>query len=277
MTTLRVDGADLSYEVRGAGTPIVFLHGLGSDGASWEAQINAFAARYRCITVDFRGSGASRDRDHPRGPFSMSRFAADVHALLQHLDASPAHVVGLSLGGMVAFQLAVDAPSCIRSLVIVNSGPAVVPRTLAERWAMTVRKIVTRVWGPAVFGRILAPKLFPKPEHGQLRERFQMAMAANDKGAYIATLKAILGWSVVDRIGEITAPSLIVAADSDYTSVESKEVYARRMPNAHVVVVADAHHALPLESPQAFNAVLAEFLSEVDGAVAQIPDAAATV
>jgi len=77
------------------------------------------------ITVDFRGSGKSRDRAHPKGPFSIRQFAADVHALLHHLGAAPAHVVGLSLGGMVAFQLVVDFPDDVASLAIVNSGPAV--------------------------------------------------------------------------------------------------------------------------------------------------------
>lgn len=260
MTTLHVDGADLAYEVRGAGEPLLFLHGLGANGGSWDAQVAHFAPRYRTITVDFRGSGASRDRVHPRGPFSMARFASDVRALLAHLDASPAHVVGLSLGGMVAFQLAVDAPQCTRSLVIVNSGPEVIPRSAAERWAMGVRQVVTRLMGPAAFARILAPKLFPKEEHAELRERFKAMMAANDKGAYVATLEAILGWSVADKLEELALPALIVTGDHDYTPVAAKEAYRRRMPNARLAVVEGAHHALPLEFPEAFNAVLDNFL-----------------
>jgi 3-oxoadipate enol-lactonase len=281
MRTLSVDGVELAYDVRGTGSPLLFLHGLGSNGASWEAQVDAFALRYRTITVDLRGSGASRDSARPHGPFTMSRFARDIVALLEHLGAEPAHVVGLSLGGMVAFQLAVDSPSSVRSLVIVNSGPEVIPRTLAERWAMAVRQVITRVVGPAGFANVLAPKLFPKPEHEALRERFKATMAANDKGAYIATLEAILGWSVLAHVGQIAVPALIVCADQDYTPVSAKEAYAQRIPNARIVVVEDSHHALPIESPEAFNAVLDDFLAEIEGARAQAegvaPNAAAPI
>ena len=264
MPSFDVDGATLHYDVQGDGPPLLFLHGLGARADTWAPQVARFAPRYRTIAVDFRGSGASRDRAHPAGPFSIPQFAADVRALLEHLGARPAHVVGLSLGGMVAFQLAVDAPACIRTLTIVNSGPAVVVRTLAERWAMLVRRVITHVAGPAAFAKILAPKLFPKPEHGALREEFQAMMAANDRAAYAATLKAILGWSVVDRIGGIVAPTLVVAGDQDYTPVAAKESYVRLMPNARLAVVADSHHALPMEAPERFNAVLAAFLDQVD-------------
>ena len=260
MPTLHVDGAELAYELRGEGPPLLLLHGLGANGGMWERQVDAFAARYRTITLDFRGSGKSRDRDHPAGPFSLAQFAGDARALLHHVGAAPAHVVGLSLGGMVAFQLAVDSPACVRSLTIVNSGPAVVPRTPAERWAIAFRQVVTRLAGPAAFGRILAPKLFPKPDQRELRERFKATLAANDRRAYVATLNAILGWSVADRIGGIAAPTLIVAADQDYTSVASKEAYARLIPGARVAVIEDTRHALPMEAPERFNAVLAEFL-----------------
>jgi 3-oxoadipate enol-lactonase len=262
MPTFAHDGGTLAYDERGSGAPLLLLHGLGSSGASWVAQVEAFAPHFRTITVDLRGSGASRDEQHPQGPFTMAQFASDVRALLEHLGATPAHVVGLSLGGMVAFQLAVDAPRHVRTLTIVNSGPAVVPRTLVERWAIAVRQVVTRVAGPATFAKILAPKLFPKPtpEHEALRERFRAVMRANDKGAYIATLDAILGWTVLDRIARIDVPTLVVAAAHDYTSVASKEEWMRRMPTARLAVVPDSHHALPMEEPAAFNSVLLDFL-----------------
>jgi 3-oxoadipate enol-lactonase len=264
MPTLSVHGADLVYQETGHGAPVLLLHGLGANLGTWDAQVAALAPHYRTIAMDLRGSGASRDREHPQGPFSIPQFAADARALLDHLGAVPAHVVGLSLGGMIAFQLAVDAPGQCRSLTIVNSGPAVVPRNLVERGALGMRRVVTQLVGPATFARLLAPKLFPRAEHAALRERFKAMVAANDPKAYVATLDAILGWSVLDRIGTITAPTLVVSADHDYTSVASKAAYVRLMPNARLAVVDDTRHALPMEAPNRFNAVLARFLASVE-------------
>lgn len=264
MPILSLADADLAYQVSGEGPPLLLLHGLGANAATWQLQVAAFAPRYRVITLDLRGTPASRDRLHPQGPFSIPQFAADARALLDHLGARPAHVVGLSLGGMIAFQMAVDDPSYFTSMTIVNSGPAVVPRTFVERWAIGVRQVITRLAGPATFAKILAPKLFPKPEHAALRESFKATLGANDPKAYLATLNAILGWTVLDRIGGIALPTLVVTADHDYTSVASKEEYLRLMPTARLAVVADSRHALPMENPEPFNAVLAAFLREVE-------------
>jgi 3-oxoadipate enol-lactonase len=261
---LSLSDADLAYHVRGEGPPLLLLHGLGANAASWQLQVDAFAHRFRVIAPDLRGSPASRDRLQPHGPFSMAQFAADARALLNHLEAGPAHVVGLSMGGMIAFQMAIDDPSSFRSMTIVNSGPAVVPRTLAERWTIGVRQVIARLAGPATIARILAPKLFPNPEQGALRASFRATLGANDPRAYLATLNAIVGWTVLDRIAAITLPTLVISADRDYTPVAAKEEYVRRMPNARLVVVKDSRHALPIERPEAFNAVLAAFLDEVE-------------
>lgn len=261
MPTLTTPDAELHYEDRGSGETILFLHGLGSSSEAWAPQIDHFAARHRCIALDARGSGRSRDLARPHGPFALSDFARDAATLLDRLGAGPAHVVGLSMGEMLAFQLAVDSPKSVRSLVITNSGPAVVPRTAREHAALFTRKVVARLFGPKGMAKMLAPRLFPKLEHASLRASFMESMAKNDRRAYLATTNAIIGWSVEDRIGEIEAPALIVAADGDYTSVASKQAYARRMKRARVVVVPDARHAFPVEDPARFNACVDEFLA----------------
>ena len=260
MPTLEVNDATLHYEEVGRGAAVLLLHGLGSSAADWAPQMEVLKSRYRVIALDMRGSGTSRDLKHPGGPFSVSQFAADATALLGHLAATPAHIVGLSMGGMIAFQMAVDFPDAVRSMVIVNSGPALVPRTGKERRAFAIRRLIARVWGPRGMGKMLAKRLFPHPDHGEKRRLFIESMARNDKRAYIASQEAIIGWSVLDRIGDITVPVLVVASDQDYTPVALKEAYASRMKRAEVVVVADARHALPLEFPEKLNPILATFL-----------------
>jgi pimeloyl-ACP methyl ester carboxylesterase len=265
MPTLRTDDAELFYEDTGRGEPVLLLHGLGGSTADWAASVAALAPHYRVLTADARGSGRSRDLRRPAGPFSVKQFADDTAALLGDRGAAPAHVVGLSMGGMVAFQLAVDYPHSVRTLTIVNSGPALVPRTLRERLWIGLRLVVARLFGPAGMSRLLARRLFPRPDQAPLRRAFREAMARNDRRAYAATQRALVGWSVLDRIGDIEAPALIVASDRDYTPLASKEAYARRMKRAEVVLVSGAGHALPIEAPERFNAVLLPFLARQSG------------
>lgn len=260
MPIIRINGADLFYEESGSGEPLLLLHGLGSSTLDWEHQIKAFASHYRVIALDARGSGKSRDVDHPAGPFSVKQFAADAAAVLDRLGASPAHVAGLSMGGMIAFQLAVDFPGSVRTLSIINSGPRLVPQSLKEHYGMAVRKFVSRFFGPEAWGKIMAPKLFPRPDQEAMRQQFITRMALNDKKAYWASLQALAGWSVLDRIDSIDAPTLIVHSDQDYTTLPIKEAYTKRMRNAQLVVVKDSRHTLPIEEPEKLFPVLFEFL-----------------
>lgn len=260
MPTFEIDDAKLFYEDAGRGEPVLLLHGLGGSAADWAPQIDALAPRYRAIALDVRGSGRSRDLRRPGGPFAVKQFADDAARLLDHLGAAPAHVVGLSMGGAIAFQLAVDHPRCVRSLAIVNGLAAVVPRAPSQRLTAWLRFGVARWFGPAGMARLLVRRLFPRPEQAALRRRFLENMARNDKRAYAASQRAVVGWSVLDRIGAIEVPVLVVASERDYWPVAIKEDYARRMKRAEVAVVADAGHALPIEAPERFNRVLVAFL-----------------
>jgi 3-oxoadipate enol-lactonase len=260
LTILPVADGDLAYDLAGEGRPLLLLHGLGGRGSDWAAQVAHFQPRYRVITCDVLGHGASA---RPPGPYSVARFARGVAALLRTVAPEPAHLVGLSMGGMVAFQLAVDAPDLIRSLVIVNSGPELVPRNAAERWALRMRVFTVRWLGMRRMGTMLGERLFP--DDPDRRADFLARFLTNDRHAYLAATRALIGWSVADRIEAIAAPTLAVVSDQDYTPPSRKEEYVRRIRGARMVVVPNARHALPMERPDAFNQVLDAFLAEVDG------------
>ena len=117
MPTIRVHGIDLYYEVHGAGQPVLLIHGLGSSTRDWDLQVPALAARFKVITFDVRGHARS---EKPKQRYSVKLFADDTAALIRALDIAPVHVIGISMGGMIAFQLAVDSPGLVRSLVIVK-------------------------------------------------------------------------------------------------------------------------------------------------------------
>ena len=270
MPTLRSNGIDLYYETAGQGEPLLLLHGLGSRSEDWQLQVPAFAQRYRVVAADMRGHGRT---SKPPGPYSVPMMAADVLGLLDGLGLAAAHVVGLSMGGMIAFQMAVDQPERVRSLVIVNSGPELVARTFGERLRVWQRLALARLFPPARTAQFLGPRLFPKAEQAELREMFIAHWAQNDPRAYRAAMRALIGWSVLDRVGTLRCPTLIISGDRDYTPASYKERYTALIPDARLVVIEDSGHATPIDQAERFNACVLEFLSGV-GQLAKSPDMA---
>lgn len=250
---------NLYYEITGEGQPLLFINGLGSSTRDWEKQVALFSKRYQVITFDVRGHGKS---EKPPGPYSVQLFAADTAELIKSLDIDRAHVVGISMGGMIAFQLAINAPNLVKSLVIVNSGPEFVLRTFKERLGIFKRLLIVRLLGMRKMGMVLAKCLFPKPEHENLRRVLIERWAENDKQAYLNSLRAIVGWSVTDHLSTIKCPVLVIAADEDYTPVSFKEAYVAKIPHAELVIITDSRHLTPIERPDQFNEVLMTFLSK---------------
>lgn len=183
--------------------------GLAGSGRDWRPQIELLAARYDVIAPDLRGHGTSHA---PSAPWHMADLARDVAEVLRTFGATPAHVVGLSLGGMVAFQLAVDSPALVRSLVIVNSGPAfpcrswqgsthLVPSghdSVARDGADGPRNRATAIpqARPDYFGQRVPGPLINDPQH------------------YANTLRAIRGFDVLERLGEVRCPGLAISGDA---------------------------------------------------------------
>jgi len=259
MPIVRVQDIQLYYETAGQGEPLLFIHGLGSSTRDWERQVAFFSRRYQVITFDVRGHGRS---DKPPGPYSVRLFAADTAALIKSLGIERVHVVGISMGGMIGFQLAIGEPNLVKSLVIVNSGPEFVTRTFKERLGVLQRLLIVRLLGMRRMGEVLGKRLFPKPEQEHLRRVLIERWAENDKRAYLASFRAIMGWSVVERLGEIGCPVLVVAADQDYTPVAFKEAYAANLPHAELAVISDSRHLTPVDRPEQFNEALLAFLSK---------------
>jgi 3-oxoadipate enol-lactonase len=260
MSRQRVGDIELYYEVAGQGDPLLLIHGLGSSTRDWEAQKAFFAPTYQVVVFDVRGHGQS---DKPPGPYTMTQFAVDTAGLLDSLNVGPTHVVGISMGGMIAFQLVVTRPDLCRSLVIVNSGPELLIRSFSDRLRLWQRFLIVRLLGMRKMGEVLSQRLFPKPEHAPVRETFVRRWAENDPRAYLDAMRALVGWSVSDQLDKIVCPSLIVASDNDYTPLALKEAYIGRMPDARLAIMDDSRHAVPLERPAEFSTLLAEFLREV--------------
>jgi 3-oxoadipate enol-lactonase len=259
MPRIAANKLELHYEIHGEGTALVFIHGLGSSTRDWEAQVTEFSTAYKVITFDLRGHGQS---DKPPGPYSVPMFAADMADLLHGLGVESAHIVGLSLGGAVAFQFVVDQPEAVSTMTIVNSAPTMGGNRPEVKQEIRRRVEIVQQMGMRAMGEDLSKNLFPKAIHGALRETFVERWADNEPRAYIASLLAMSGWTVVDQLGSIRCPTLVIASDQDYTPVAAKEAYVKLMPDARLIVMPDTHHAASMEEPESFNAVLATFLAK---------------
>jgi pimeloyl-ACP methyl ester carboxylesterase len=238
----------------------VLLHGLGSSRNDWPLQLPVFTPHYRTIAVDLRGHGLS---PKPAGPYRIEQMAVDVAQVLRRLDAHPAHVLGISLGGAVALQMALDFPDLVRSLVLVNTAA----RLVSDQWRhrlMGLRRMAgVYLYGMDRVAEGVAMRLFPWPEQAELRRETAERLKTNDRAAYRATLWAIARFDVRARLGEIACPTLIVAGDEDTTvPLASKHLLAERIPHSRLEIIADSGHATPVNQPEAFNRVVFQFLEQ---------------
>lgn len=257
------DDCQLHYEDYGHGAPVLLVHGLGSSTRDWEYQVPELARHYRVIALDVRGHGRS---DKPRERYSIQGFAEDVAALIEHLQLAQVHLVGISMGGMIGFQLGVDRPELLKSLCIVNSGPEVKAKSPRDYIEIAKRWTLSRLLSLDTIAKALGKLLFPKQEQEELRQKILVRWPQNDKRAYLASLDAIIGWGVRERLARISCPTLVVTADRDYTPVAQKQAYVDEMPNARLLVIEDSRHATPLDQPEQFNSSLLAFLAEVEQA-----------
>ncbi|MDQ1300227.1 MAG: hypothetical protein QG637_144 [Chloroflexota bacterium] len=260
-----VNGIRIRYELWGEGeTPLVLLHGLGSSADDWLLQLPAFAPHFRCVPLDLRGHGAS---DKPVGRYSIALFAADVAQLLQQLELAPAHVLGLSLGGLVAQQLAMQHAAVVRSLTLINTFPGLWPPprellgVLLRRRATVLRsQDMTRA------ATCVADDLFPDFRLGFLRDWTIRRLAANDADAYRRATLAVLRFWPGRRLDLVRLPTLIIAGAEDRVVPRVYQERLRaRLPHAEFVSVANSGHASNLDQPHVVNEAALKFLLALEG------------
>jgi 3-oxoadipate enol-lactonase len=164
------------------------------------------------------------------------------------------------MGGAVALQLALDQPALATRLVIANSVPTFRPRTAREHFEIGYRLAAMAILGPARLGEIGAARMFPHPHQAALRARSAERGARNARRPYLAALWHLARWSVIDRLGEIAVPVLVLAAEHDYFAHEDTVRFAYALPRRRLHVFPGTRHGLPQEAPEAFNAAVLRFL-----------------
>ena len=265
MPRIAVNGVELFYDLAGpeSAPVIAFSNSLGTSLDMWDAVVPAFIGRYRCLRYDTRGHGRSGSVDVA---VTIDDLAADLAGLLGALHIESADVVGLSLGGMTAQALAIDAPGKVRSLVLIATSAYLPTREFWKNRADTVRKDGT---GP--IADMLMPRWFTAPFRERAPEavdRTRQGLMAIDRAGYARCCEAIGGMDLRERIGKIMAPTLVlVGAEDPVTTPAMAEDIRARVPGAELTILANAAHLVSVERPDAVAAHLHAFLDAQAGIV----------
>src|SRR3990172_7926665 len=265
MPSATVNGLQYDYEEKGSGFPIVFAHGLTFDRHMWDHQVETLSSRYRCIAYDFLGHGGS-----PVGPegYSLEDEAENLHALMAQWGASPAHIVGLSLGGMMALRLALAHPEDVRSLALLDtSAEAELPERapLYEQLAATAK-----AQGPMTVADPVVGFMFSRGFVQSQPEKvaaYKRSFAALDvEGLERATKAVSRRTNVLARIPQIAAPTLVIVGSEDISTTPDKAQHiVDGIRGARLETVAGAAHMTPVEQPERVSELLSPFLAQVDG------------
>jgi pimeloyl-ACP methyl ester carboxylesterase len=275
MSTTHIDGIELYWEAHGSGDPLLLIMGLAADSLAWMFQLPAFSERYRTVVFDNRGVGRS---GKPAGPYSIARMADDAAAVLDAAGVERAHVVGVSMGGMIAQELALRHPSRVRGLVLgctYAKPDAGVERQLESSLAFfggsrgadgAIRVDLGNV-DPMMFFQHLLPTVFNAQfimtELPKLMQVFSGALQYGfSMDAILAQVGATQAHDTLERLGRIAAPTLVLTGDSDLLIPPTcSDTLAARIPGAKLAKIPGGSHGFNFETPDVFNQAVLEFLT----------------
>ncbi len=264
------DGVAIHYEVWGrrAATPILMIQGLGADSRGWALQRMAFGRRHRCFAPDNRGVGQS---GRPAGPYSLQQMASDAVGVLDAEGIEMAHVMGASMGGVIAQFIAVSHPERVRSLTLACTACRHHRwrRELLAEWAEDVGAHGMSALTRDGLQWLVGPRL--RRRFGVWLNLLARIVLAQPPEPFVSQINAILDASddVRFALADVRAPTLIITGSQDaLTPVGDAEELAELIPHARLVVITGAAHGLMVEAPNGFNDAVLSFLDDVDSGVA---------
>ena len=184
----------------------------------------------------------------------------DIFALLTHLNIPKASFVGFSMGGAVAFQLALTHPEVVEKLVIINSGPDFNSAQNSGIDILGERTKIIKEQGFETLAKTISAGMFPEDNQKDWREEFAQRILANDEDAYLKTFGELMRWGIGEKVREIPHETLVIASDMDYTPVEYKNSYVEQMQNARLMIIENSRHGIVLDQAEKLNEELMKFL-----------------
>jgi 3-oxoadipate enol-lactonase len=263
MERARINGVQIAYELRGAGLPIVMIHGAQGDQTMFTRMASDFAGSYRVLTFDQRGSGLS---EKPDMPYSIAMLADDTAALMDHLAIATAHIIGVSMGGMIAQEFALRHPRKVRSVVLGCTTPGG-PNAIRLNVDASSGAYSTRPMTAEERGKALAEAAFSKGYLAQHPEIIASMIEMRrgrpiDTVAFPHRMKAAVEHNTYDRLAEIRCPTLVITGKDDaLISWENSRILSERIKGAEEVILEPAGHCFWLEQPEQSRTAIAGFLS----------------
>lgn len=263
--TKATDGVEISYEVwgRDSGDPVLFIMGLGADRRGWLFQHLAFGREYLCIAHDNRGVGQS---ETPPGPYDLEQMARDAVSVLDDLAVDAAHIVGASMGGVIAQIIAVRHPERVRSLVLACTACRHHQwrRELLDEWEQVARTQGMGALGMKAFRWLINPRI--RKRFGMWLNLLARIVLSQPSEGFANQARAILDMpdDVRDELHTVTAPTLVIVGSQDIlTPVGDSEELCEMIPHAELAVIGGAAHGVNIEAPAKFNDAVLSFLAWV--------------
>lgn len=265
MERARINGVELAYQLRGAGSPLVMIHGAQGDQSMFNDLASRFAARFRVLTFDQRGSGLS---EKPHDAYTIALLADDTAVLMDHVGFAAAHVIGVSMGGTIAQELTLRHPAKVQSLVLGCTTPG-------GRHAIRIgggafaAAYSTRPMSAEERGRALAEAAFTRGYIEQHPEVVPAMIEARrqrplDAVALEQRMKAVLAHDAYDRLPQIGCPTLVITGKDDaLVAWQNSQLLAQRIAGARLVILEPAGHCFWLEQPERSIDAIGQFLEFV--------------
>ncbi len=256
------DGANIYYHERGSGEPLVLIMGFGADGKIWEKHAAVYEKHFRCIIPDNRGVGQS---DQPAGPYTTKQMAADVIAVMDHAGVDKVSVVGISMGGAIAQELAINYPSRVKTLILVSTWARF--NNYATQ-VYTNLKHIRREVSPQYYTELLQLWIFAPPYYDKYLSDLQ-ADAVNagntplrqSTEGFEGQLDACIHHDAVERLSQIKVPVLVTVGTMDiFTPPAFSELIHRQIPHSVLSVYPTGGHVHHWEDLERFNKETLDFL-----------------
>lgn len=260
MAFVENQGVRIYWDEQGEGEPLLLIMGLAYTSHMWYRSRHVLAAQHRTLAFDNRGVGRS---DVPAGPYTIAAMASDAAAVLDAAEVESAHVFGVSMGGMIAQEFALQYPNRVRSLILgctAAGGPGVVR---AEPEA--IQMLMTRdMMSPEQAAEAAVPFIY---DSATPRERIDEDLAIrrpwfSRPEAYVAQLQAILAWEAYSRLSAIPVPTLVIHGESDrLVPSGNAKLIAQRIPDARLVIIPHASHLFLTDQTEAAHDAILTFLA----------------
>ncbi len=268
MPKVKVGDINMYYEIHGEGEPLVLVMGYTLSSRFWYRQIPTLAREFKVVTFDNRGTGGS---DKPNIAYTMDMIAGDLTGLLDVIGINKAHVFGISLGGAIAQQFAINYPDRVLSLILgctscggphsIRANKEAMEAIASISTAFQMQKMTPKDTAIAMLPWLLSDD-FISNNPDLIQQHIKINLQENTPPhVFVRQGQAVMGFDSYDQLPHIKVPTLVIAGDSDkYVPVENSRLLASKIPSSELVILKNAGHLFMIDSAEETNKQIMSFL-----------------